>query len=182
MSAGYVLWLTGLSGAGKSTIAGLVADELARRSEPHESLDGDVLRTHLTAGLGFSREDRDTNVLRVGWVAGLLARHGVGAITAVISPYADTRARVRDMVPNFVEVFVDASVDECARRDVKGLYARARAGEITNLTGVGDPYEPPPAPELHLRTDHETPSDSAHRVVDHLEREGLIGGAERARG
>lgn len=172
MSQGYCLWFTGLSGAGKSTIAGLVEAELRRREVPLEVLDGDVVRTHLSKGLGFSKEDRDTNILRIGWVAGVLARHGVGVITAAISPYVETRRQVRDMVPNFVEIFVDAPVDECARRDVKGLYARARAGEIPNFTGVSDPYEPPPNPELHLRTDQERPEESAAKVLAFLDERG----------
>lgn len=173
---GFVLWLTGLSGAGKSTIAGLVARELARRGVPHELLDGDEVRQHLTKGLGFSRDDRDTNVLRVAWVAGLLARHGVGVVSAVISPYADTRRRAREMAPNFIEVFVDAPVEECARRDVKGLYAKAMAGQIDNFTGVSDPYEPPTDPDVHLRTDRQDPDESVAAVLRHLADRGLLPG------
>ena len=172
MAEGYVLWFTGLSGAGKSTVAGLVEAELRRRGAPVESLDGDVVRTHLSKGLGFSRADRDTNVLRIGFVAGLLSRHGVGVLTAAISPYAGTRKQVRDMTTNFTEVFVDAPLDACIARDVKGLYARALAGEITEFTGVSDPYEAPEAPELHLRTDEETPEASAARVVAYLDERG----------
>jgi adenylylsulfate kinase len=173
-NAGYVLWFTGLSGAGKSTVAGLVAERLRARGAPLEMLDGDDVRTHLSKGLGFSREDRDTNILRIGWVAGLLSRHGVGVVTAAISPYAATRAQVREMTTNFVEIFVDAPLAECEARDVKGLYAKARAGEIGQFTGVSDPYEPPPAPEVHLRTDLQSPDQSAHQVLAYLEESGLV--------
>ncbi|MBA2317148.1 MAG: adenylyl-sulfate kinase [Euzebyales bacterium] len=172
MRAGYVLWFTGFSGAGKSTVAGLVGDELRRRGAPLELLDGDEVRTHLSKGLGFSREDRDTNILRIGWVAGLLSRHGVGVITAAISPYAQTRGQVRQMTTNFVEIFVDAPLAECARRDVKGLYAKAEAGDIATFTGVSDPYEPPAAPEIHLRTDQESPQESGAKVLAYLDERG----------
>ncbi|CAN5154715.1 N/A [soil metagenome] len=172
MRAGYVLWFTGFSGAGKSTVAGLVGDELRRRGAPLELLDGDEVRTHLSKGLGFSREDRDTNILRIGWVAGLLSRHGVGVITAAISPYAQTRGQVRQMTTNFVEIFVDPPLAECARRDVKGLYAKAEAGDIATFTGVSDPYEPPAAPEIHLRTDQESPQESAAKVLAYLDERG----------
>lgn len=177
MPEGYLLWFTGLSGAGKSTIAELVEGELRRRGSAVERLDGDEVREHLSKGLGFSREDRDTNVLRIGWVASLLARHGVGVITAAISPYAATRAQVRAMTPNFTEVFVDAPLEECIRRDVKGLYRRALAGDIPQFTGVSDPYEAPEAPEVHLRTDLEPAEESAARVLAHLEARGLVRGA-----
>lgn len=173
-NAGYVLWFTGLSGAGKSTVAGLVADELRSRGAPLEVLDGDEVRTHLSKGLGFSREDRDTNVLRIGWVAGLLSRHGVGVVTAAISPYAATRAEARAMCTNFVEIFVDAPLAACEARDVKGLYAKARAGEIPQFTGVSDPYEPPLEPEVHLRTDRESPEESAANVLAYLEKRDLL--------
>ncbi|HUH06572.1 MAG TPA: adenylyl-sulfate kinase [Egibacteraceae bacterium] len=174
MGEGYVLWFTGLSGAGKSTIAGMVERELRARQAPVEVLDGDVVRTHLSKGLTFSREDRDTNVLRIGWVAGMLSRHGVGVITAAISPYAETRREAREMAHNFVEIFVDAPLEECIRRDVKGLYAQAMAEEIPNFTGVSDPYEPPVNPELHLRTAHESPEESAAKVIGYVERQGWL--------
>ncbi len=174
MADGYVLWFTGLSGAGKSTIADLVVARLRAHDAPVELLDGDEVRTHLSKGLGFSREDRDTNVRRIGWVAGLLSRHGVGVVTAAISPYAAVRDEVRAMTTNFIEIFVDAPVDECRRRDVKGLYARADRGEIPNFTGVSDPYEPPVAPELHLRTTEEQPEDSAARVLTYLRERALV--------
>lgn len=174
MSEGYVLWFTGLSGAGKSTVAGLVEAELRRRGAPVESLDGDEVRTSMSKGLGFSREDRDTNVLRIGLVAQLLSRHGVGVITAAISPYADTRAKVRAMTTNFTEVFVDAPLQTCIDRDVKGLYAKALAGEIGDFTGISDPYEPPTDPELHLHTDRERPEESTERVIAYLEQRGWL--------
>ncbi len=174
MADGYVLWFTGLSGAGKSTIADLVVARLRARGAPVELLDGDEIRTHLSKGLGFSREDRDINVRRIGWVAGLLSRHGVGVVTAAISPYVAVRDEVRAMTTNFVEIFVDAPVDECRRRDVKGLYARADRGEIPNFTGVSDPYEPPVAPELHLRTTEEDPESSAARVLAYLRERALV--------
>ena len=172
--AGWVLWFTGLSGAGKSTITGLVAAELARRGVPLEVLDGDEVRTHLTAGLGYSRADRDTNVLRIAWVAGKLSAHGVGVITAAISPYAEARAQARALCTNFIEVHVDAPLAVTERRDVKGLYAKARSGQIADFTGVSDPYEPPAAPDLHLRTDSEPPAASAARVLAYLEERGLV--------
>lgn len=171
---GWVLWFTGLSGAGKSTVAALVADELTRRGVPIEVLDGDEVRTHLTAGLGYSRADRDTNVLRIAWVAGKLSAHGVGVITAAISPYADTRAQARTLCTNFVEVHVDAPLAVTEQRDVKGLYAKARGGQIPHFTGVSDPYEAPAEPDLHLRTDTEDPQASARRVMAHLEEHRLI--------
>src|SRR4051794_19635081 len=140
---GFCLWFTGLSGAGKSTIAEIVGPEIERRGVLVDHLDGDVVRTHLSKGLGFSREDRDANILRIGFVSKLLTRHGAGVIVAAISPYAETRELVRDMVGsvgNFVEVYVATSLEECARRDVKGLYAKAFSGEIKEFTGVSDPY------------------------------------------
>ena len=155
-------------------MAGLVMEEIRQRGGAVESLDGDEVRTHLSRGLTFSREDRDINVERIGFVAGLLSRHGVGVVTAAISPYSATRARVREMVTNFVEIFVDAPVEACIERDVKGLYKRALAGDIPQFTGVSDPYEPPESPEIHLRTTEETPQESAARVVGWLEGRGLL--------
>lgn len=175
MEQGFVLWFTGFSGAGKSTIANRVVEELRRRKVPVELLDGDEVRTHLSAGLGFTKEDRDTNVLRIGWVAGLLSRHGVAAVTAAISPYADIRQQAREMATNFIEIFVDAPLEECRQRDVKGLYARADRGEIPNFTGVSDPYEPPVDPEVHLHTDTESVEESAQRVIDYLAQRKLVG-------
>lgn len=176
---GFTLWFTGLSGAGKTTIAEIVEKELRDRMGKVEVLDGDIVRTNLSKGLGFSREDRDTNILRIGFVANLLTRNGVGVLVSAISPYKEVRDQVRrDIGDDFVEVFVDAPVEVCADRDVKGLYKKAFAGEIKQFTGVSDPYEPPAAPELHIKTDEEEPSDSAARVVSHLEKLGYLWPAE----
>jgi adenylylsulfate kinase len=175
---GFTLWFTGLSGAGKTTIADIVGPELERRGALVEYLDGDVVRTHLSKGLGFSKEDRDTNIERIGWVASRFTRAGVVTLVSAISPYVETRAAARGMVEEhgaFVEVFVDTSVEECAKRDVKGLYEKAFAGEIKEFTGVSDPYEPPPSPDVHIRTEEESPDESAARVVAELEARGLIG-------
>jgi len=174
---GFTLWFTGLSGAGKTTIAHLVGPALEERGKIVEYLDGDVVRTHLSKGLGFSKEDRDTNILRIGWVASRLTRHGAAVIAAAISPYQATRAAAREMVEQFgpfVEVFVRASVDECARRDVKGLYAKAFAGEIKGFTGVDDPYEAPEAAEIVIDTEQYEPAESAAIVVARLEELGLV--------
>src|SRR3989454_9140752 len=165
---GFTLWFTGLSGAGKSTLAAAVSAELRGRGVPVEVLDGDEVRQNLSKGLGFSREDRDTNIRRIGYVAKLLARNGVAVITAAISPYRAIRDEVRQDIGTFVEVYVKASLDECIRRDTKGLYARALAGEIPQFTGVSDPYEEPVAPELVIETEREEVADSASRVVDRL--------------
>ena len=165
---GFTVWLTGLSGAGKSTIARGVAEELRRRGMKVEVLDGDVIRTNLSKGLGFSKEDRDTNVLRVGWVAEVLSRNGVAAVCALISPYRETRNQVRQRIPNFVEVFVNAPLEEVIRRDVKGLYKKALAGEIKHFTGVSDPYEPPEHPEVVCNTAEETVEESVQKVLAYL--------------
>jgi len=175
--AGFTVWLTGLSGSGKSTIGHALAEELARRGRSVEVLDGDVVRTHLSRGLGFSREDRDTNVERIGWVASRLTRQGAAVVVAAISPYEGTRASARGMVEEhgvFVEVWVKAGVEECARRDVKGLYAKALAGEIEQFTGVSDPYEAPSRPELVADTEVEDPAQSVARVLAALEERGLV--------
>jgi adenylylsulfate kinase len=172
-SPGFVLWLTGLSGAGKSTLARTVTVALADRGHRVELLDGDEVRTNLTQGLGFSRADRDTNIARIGYVAGKLAKHGVAVVVAAISPYREARDKVRASVENFVEVFVDAPLETCAQRDPKGLYAKALAGEIANFTGVSDPYEPPEDPELVVHTDQEPVERSAEHVLDTLSRLGL---------
>ena len=171
---GFTLWFTGLSGAGKTTISEIVERELRERFGRIEVLDGDVVRTNLSKGLGFSREDRDTNVLRIGFVADLLTRNGVGVIVSAISPYKEARDQVRRNVGDFVEVFVDAPVEVCAERDVKGLYAKAYSGEIPEFTGVSDPYEPPAAPELVLKTDEESPEESARKVFHKLEELGYL--------
>jgi adenylylsulfate kinase len=172
---GFTLWFTGLSGAGKTTIADIVERELRQRHGKIEVLDGDIVRTNLSKGLGFSREDRDTNVLRIGFVADLLTRNGVGVIVSAISPFKEVRDQVRRNVgEDFIEIFVDAPLEVCAERDVKGLYKKAFSGEIPQFTGVSDPYEPPAAPELHIKTNEEEPQDSARRVVAKLEELGYL--------
>ena len=169
-SRGFTIWLTGLSGAGRTTIAAILARELRARGRRVEVLDGDVVRTHLTAGLGFSRQDRDTNVRRVGWVCHLLSRNDVVAIASVISPYRAVRDEIRAAIGRFVEVHVEAPLEVLAERDVKGLYRRAMAGEVENFTGVADPYEPPLRPEVTCHTDgRETPEQSAAKVLTKLD-------------
>jgi adenylylsulfate kinase len=173
---GFTLWFTGLSGAGKTTIADIVERELrGRHGKKIEVLDGDIVRTNLSKGLGFSREDRDTNVLRIGFVAELLTRNGVGVIVSAISPFEEVRERVRRSIgEDFIEIFVDAPLEVCAERDVKGLYEKAFAGEIERFTGVSDPYEPPASPELRIKTDEEEPHESARRVILRLEELGYL--------
>ena len=171
---GVTIWMTGLSGAGKSTITEHLVPLLKERGKKVEVLDGDVVRTNLSKGLGFSKEDRDTNIRRTGFVSNLLSRNGVYAITAAISPYKEIRQEVRDMTENFVEVYVNASVDECIKRDVKGLYKKALAGEIKQFTGISDPYEPPENPEVICNTEDETPLESAMKIVTYLEEQGFL--------
>jgi len=175
---GFVLWLTGLSGAGKTTLAARLVGELRARGLRVEVLDGDEVRTNLSKGLGFSKEDRDTNVRRIGYVARLLARNGVAAVTAAISPYREVREEVRRAVEGdgaeFVEVYVECPLEVLAERDVKGLYKKALAGEIQGFTGVSDPYEEPRAPDVAMRTHEETIEASAGRIVVELERRGLL--------
>ncbi len=177
---GFTLWFTGLPSSGKSTLAQLVAAELRARGRGVEVLDGDVVRTHLCKGLGFSKEDRDENIRRIGFVCGLLSRHGVAAIAAAISPYRAIRDEVRAATEHFVEVYVKASVETCAQRDVKGLYKKALAGEIKNFTGVNDPYEAPLNPELAVETEKESPEQSAARILRKLEELGYLASAEPA--
>jgi adenylyl-sulfate kinase len=174
---GFTLWFTGLSGSGKTTIAHLVGPQLERRGHVVEYLDGDTVRTHLSKGLGFSKEDRDTHIERVGWVASRLTRHGAAVIAAAISPYEETRRTARQLVEQwgpFVEVFVKASVEECARRDVKGLYEKAFRGEIKEFTGVSDPYEEPSSPELVVDTEELSSEEAAQKIVERLEQLGLV--------
>jgi adenylyl-sulfate kinase len=174
---GFTLWFTGLSGAGKSTIAHLVGPELDRRGHIVEYLDGDTVRTHLSKGLGFSKEDRDTNIERIGWVASRLTRQGGAVIAAAISPYEETRRKARELVEEwgpFVEVHIKASVEECTRRDVKGLYEKALRGEIKGFTGVDDPYEAPTRPELVIDTEEHDAEESARLIVAKLEELGLV--------
>jgi adenylylsulfate kinase len=175
---GFVLWFTGMSGAGKSTLSRAVQPVIAAEL-PVEILDGDELRTYLSKGLTFSKEDRDTNVRRIGFVARLLARNGVAAIAAAISPYAEVRGEVRqlteaDGVP-FMEVYVDAPVSALAKRDMKGLYRRALAGELAHFTGISDPYETPTSPELVVHTDQEPVEISRERILTFLRARKLIG-------
>jgi adenylylsulfate kinase len=165
---GAVIWFTGLSGSGKTTIAHQVEETLLESGVPVEILDGDVVRENLSKGLGFSKEDRDINIRRIAFVAHLLQRNGVFVITAAISPYRAIREEARAMIKDFVEVYADAPLDVCEQRDVKGLYAKARAGEIKGFTGVDDPYEPPPRPEVTCKTDRETVEESAQKVLDKL--------------
>jgi adenylylsulfate kinase len=165
---GAVIWFTGLSGSGKTTIAHQVEETLLESGVPVEILDGDVVRENLSKGLGFSKEDRDINIRRIAFVAHLLQRNGVFVITAAISPYRAIREEARAMIKDFVEVYADAPLDVCEERDVKGLYAKARAGEIKGFTGVDDPYEPPPRPEVTCKTDQETVEKSAQKVIDKL--------------
>jgi adenylyl-sulfate kinase len=166
---GVTLWFTGLSGAGKTTLARIVENELRNRGHKVEVLDGDVVRTNLSKGLGFSKEDRDANIRRIGFVCNLLTRNEVIAIAAAISPYRDIRDEVRRDIGAFVEVFVKCPIDVLAERDVKGLYKKALAGEIKNFTGIDDPYEEPLAPEVVVETDRETPEQSAARILAKLE-------------
>jgi adenylylsulfate kinase len=175
--SGFVLWFTGLSGAGKTTIANNVEPELERRGFVVDHLDGDIVRTHLSKGLGFSKEDRDTNIARIGWVASRLARAGAVVIVSAISPYEELRRHARSLVePHapFVEIHVATPLEECARRDPKGLYAAAFAGEIEEFTGVSAPYEAPLDPELRLDTSGRTPSESADAVLERLEQLNLL--------
>jgi adenylyl-sulfate kinase len=172
---GFTIWFTGLSGSGKSTLAELLVSVLERRGHRYELLDGDVVRTHLSKGLGFSKEDRDTNILRIGWVAERLTYHGAAVVCSAISPYREAREQVRRSIPAFVEVYVKCSVEECARRDVKGLYEKAFRGEITGFTGVDDPYEPPMSPELVVDTEQLSPEKCLELLVGKLEELGYLG-------
>ena len=172
---GFCLWFTGLSGSGKTTITNILVKELRRRGTRLEVLDGDIVRQNLSKGLGFSKEDRDTNIRRVAFVADLLSRNGVPVITAAISPYREIREEARaKMDGRFIEAYVKASVEECERRDVKGLYAKARAGEIKEFTGVSDPYEPPEDAEIVIETEAQSPEQSAQQILSYLEQEKLI--------
>lgn len=171
---GFVLWMTGLSGAGKTTIALILVEELKKRGLKVERLDGDIVRESLTRDLGFTKEDRDKNIERVTFVAKLLSRNGVATVCSFISPYQAVRDRVRDETTNFVEVFVDAPLEVVIERDVKGLYKQAMAGEIENFTGISDPFEAPANPDIHIRTDRQTPEESAWEILRYLEAQGLL--------
>jgi adenylyl-sulfate kinase len=174
---GYTIWFTGLPCSGKSTLAQLVTQELEQRGRGVEVLDGDEVRTHLTKGLGFSREDRDENIRRIGYVCRLLSKHGAIAIAAAISPYRAVREEVRATIPEFVEVYVNTSLETCISRDVKGMYKKALAGQIKSFTGVDDPYEPPLHPEIVIETEKESPLASAARIIALLEQRGLLAAA-----
>lgn len=163
--AGFTLWFTGLSGAGKSTIANILGKKFKEKGLKVEILDGDMVRTHLSKGLGFSKEDRDANIKRIGYVASLLSRNGVIVITAAISPYKEIREEVRNMHENFVEVYVKCPLEVLEKRDIKGLYKKARAGEILQFTGISDPYEEPTTPEIIVETDKETPEQSVNKIL-----------------
>ncbi|MEE8391353.1 MAG: adenylyl-sulfate kinase [Anaerolineae bacterium] len=171
---GFTLWFTGLSGSGKTAMAKPIAQALRDRGLKVERLDGDIVRQSLTRDLGFSKEDRDQNIERVTFVAKLLTRNGVAVLCSFISPYRARRAKSRQEIGEFIEVFVECSVEECARRDVKGLYAKAFAGEIENFTGVSDPYEEPENPELVCNTAQETVEESTAKVIAYLEEQGCI--------
>ncbi|MBI3999564.1 MAG: adenylyl-sulfate kinase [Candidatus Omnitrophica bacterium] len=174
MSNGVTIWFTGLSGSGKSTIARILEKRLRSVGRKVEIMDGDVVRTNLSKGLGFSKEDRDTNIKRIGFVCHLLTRNDVIAISAAISPYREVRDYNRSLIGNFVEVYAKCALDECVKRDVKGLYQKARAGEIKGFTGVDDPYEEPLHPEVICETDRETPEQSADKVWAKLEELGYL--------
>lgn len=176
MHKGFTLWFTGMSGAGKSTVSEQIYTRLKQAGAKVELLDGDVVRTHLSKGLGFSKEDRDTNIRRIGFVCELLSRNGVIAIAAAISPYRAVREEIRAAIGNFVEVYVHAPIEVLSTRDVKGLYKKALAGEIPSFTGVSDPYEPPANPEITIDSSRETVEDSVQRVWDKLRELRLIEG------
>jgi len=176
--AGAILWLTGLPCSGKTTLAQAIGPRVAVTEGPVEILDGDQMRMHLSKGLGFSKEDRDTNVRRIGFVARLLARHGVFVIAAAISPYADTRGEMRRLAEKegvaFVEVFLDASLQSLIDRDIKGLYRKALAGDVQHFTGVSDPYEPPVHPDIIVRTDLESVAESVQKILGALVARGIL--------
>lgn len=179
MKQGFTVWLTGLSGAGKSTISQRLAAELERRGCHVEVLDGDEVRTNLSKGLGFSREDRDTNIARIAFVASLLVRHGAAVITAAISPYAEARSQARSRIGAFIEVYVVCSLEELLRRDVKGLYRKALSGEIEHFTGVSDPYEEPLSPDVVVNTEHETVDESVEKILATLETVGYVAAQQK---
>ncbi len=175
MTQGACLWFTGLSGSGKSTTAAALVPLIRERSREVTELDGDVVRTHLSKGLGFGKEDRDTNVRRIGFVAAEVVKHGGICVASVVSPYRATRDEVREMVgPGFIEIFVDTPIEVCEQRDVKGWYAGAREGTVTQMTGIDDPYEPPLHPEMVLTTTDTTPARNAAAVVAFLEQRGVL--------
>jgi adenylylsulfate kinase len=182
LNQGFTVWLTGLSGAGKSTIAERLSPELSARGCSVEVLDGDEVRTHLSKGLGFSRQDRDTNIARISFVASLLVRHGAAVITAAISPYAQARAEARERIgsSHFVEIYVRCSLDELVRRDVKGLYKKAIAGELEHFTGVSDPYEIPEKPDVVVDSEGETVEESVAKILAELAKRGFFPASVKA--
>src|SRR5947208_5983057 len=174
MNTGFTIWFTGLSGSGKSTLSEVIEQRLKVHGRNVEVLDGDIVRTHLSKGLGFSREDRDTNIKRIGFVCGLLTRNGVVCISAAIAPYREARDWARKEIGNFVEVYVKCPIEVCRQRDVKGLYKLVDEGKIKNFTGVDDPYEEPVHPELVVETNNETIEESGERIFDKLEELGYL--------
>jgi adenylyl-sulfate kinase len=173
-NTGFTIWFTGLSGAGKSTLSEIIEQRLKERGRNVEILDGDIVRTHLSKGLGFSREDRDTNIKRIAFVCSLLTRNGVICISAAIAPYREARAWAREQIGNFVEVYVKCPIEVCRQRDVKGLYKLVDEGKIKGFTGVDDPYEEPEHPELVIETDKETIEESVSRILAELEELGYL--------
>ncbi len=173
-NVGFTIWFTGLSGSGKSTLSGIIEQRLKERGHNIEVLDGDVVRTHLSKGLGFSREDRDTNIKRIAFVANLLSRNGVICISAAIAPYREARAWARNEIGNFVEIYVKCPLDVCRQRDVKGLYKLVDEGKLKGFTGVDDPYEEPEHPELVVETDKESVEESVQRIFARLEELGYL--------
>jgi adenylyl-sulfate kinase len=176
VAKGFTVWFTGLSGSGKTTAARLLEGRLQALGLKVEVLDGDLVRTHLSKGLGFSKEDRDENIRRIGFVCELLSRNGIVAIAAVISPYRAARDEVRGRIPDFVEVFMDCPLEVLIKRDAKGLYKRALSGQIPHFTGINDPYEPPLTPELHIHSDRESPEETLQRIWTTLGKLGLVSG------
>ena len=173
-NTGFTIWFTGLSGAGKSTLSEIIEQRLKERGRNVEILDGDIVRTHLSKGLGFSREDRDTNIKRIAFVCSLLTRNGVVCISAAIAPYREARDWAREQIGNFVEVYVNCPIEVCRQRDVKGLYKLVDEGKIKGFTGVDDPYEEPEHPELVIETDRETIEESISRIFAKLEELGYL--------
>ncbi len=176
---GFTLWFTGLSGAGKTTLATRIYERLKELGARVELLDGDVVRTNLSKGLGFDKQDRDTNIRRIGFVCELLSRNGVIAIAAAISPYREVREELKNRLPNFVEIFVDCPLDVAVDRDVKGLYRKAIAGEIKNFTGVSDPYEAPVSPDVLIHSEMEAPDESEKHIWEYLRSRSLIADPDR---
>lgn len=173
-NVGFTIWFTGLSGAGKSTLSTMIQERLAKRGRNVEILDGDIVRTHLSKGLTFSKEDRDTNIKRIAFVCGLLTRNGVATISAAIAPYREARAWARNEIGNFVEIYVKCPIEVCRQRDVKGLYKLADEGKLKGFTGIDDPYEAPENPELVIETDQETPEQSVEHILLKLEELGYL--------